>query len=253
MKKVYIAVCGLPDSGKSTFIKNATKYFSGRDVNPDALCEEQKTGKTITNTKISCPCKHISMDYVFIDCPGHLEYYPEIISGLCMADGVVFIIDNERLVESEEYIMRIETEALKLGLPVFGRFRSHANPSGGLGYDGEKNLENCLIHFQDNVDTYSISSNLILFGEEENCPPKYFQIGRSGTFSLYYEGESYPTMSFLDSCLDHLSIQRAVRAFLKATNTKKPKEGKYFVVDEDNNKEPVGIYIFKDNGTFIEW
>lgn len=253
MKKVYIAVCGLPDSGKSTFIKNATKYFSGRDVNPDALCEEQKTGRTITNTKVSCPCKHIKTDYVFIDCPGHLEYYPEIISGLCMADGVVFIVDNERLAESEEYVMKIETEALKLGLPIFGRFRSHTNQSGGLGYDGEQNLRNCLIHFQDNVDAYCVSSHLVLFGDEENGSPKYFQAGKYGTYSLYFEGENSPTIPFLDSRLDKVNLQRGIRAFLKETNKKKPREGKYLVVDEDNNREPVGIYIFKDDDTFIEW
>lgn len=67
--KATIAVCGLMDSGKSTLIKSLLRKNTGRVIEPDALCIEQATGRTITGTRIACPVNDHT-DLVFCDCPG---------------------------------------------------------------------------------------------------------------------------------------------------------------------------------------
>ena len=39
-KKIYVAVVGMPDCGKSTFIKNLVQYVTKRKVNVDSFCDE---------------------------------------------------------------------------------------------------------------------------------------------------------------------------------------------------------------------
>ena len=46
-KKIYVAVVGMPDCGKSTFIKNLVQYVTKRKVNVDSFCDEQALDMTI--------------------------------------------------------------------------------------------------------------------------------------------------------------------------------------------------------------
>lgn len=99
--KIYVAVCGLVDSGKSTLIKTATEVLSGRKILIDSLCNEQNKNITIKQASIDCPYKNI--DIIFLDCPGHKEFKDEIKSGLSKAQYIIRIIDCEREQESLEY------------------------------------------------------------------------------------------------------------------------------------------------------
>lgn len=137
--KSTIAVCGLMDSGKSTLIKSLLYLNTGRTVEPDALCIEQATGRTITQTRIACPVSD-ERDLVFCDCPGHMEYLPEIVSGLCAAEGYILIIDEQRAEESEMYAQKLARVAHCLGVGRIAVVHSHAHGQGGSGeiyYDTE--------------------------------------------------------------------------------------------------------------------
>ncbi len=142
--KSTIAVCGLMDSGKSTLIKSLLYKNTGRAVEPDALCIEQATGRTITGTRIACPVDDRT-DLVFCDCPGHLEYLPEIASGLCAADGYILIIDEMRRKQSEVYSLRLTKVAEALGVERIAVVHSHAKEPAGDGaiyYDaGESSFD----------------------------------------------------------------------------------------------------------------
>lgn len=106
-KKLFIAVCGLVDSGKSTFIKTATELLSGFKTPLDALCDEHEKGITIRQASIFCPYK--GFDIVFLDCPGHKEFQSEIRSGLSKSNYIIEIIDGERKEESVEYLNWLKT------------------------------------------------------------------------------------------------------------------------------------------------
>ena len=106
-KKLFIAVCGLVDSGKSTFIKTATELLSGFKTPLDALCDEHEKGITIRQASIFCPYK--GFDIVFLDCPGHKEFQSEIRSGLSKSNYIIEIIDGERKEESIEYLNWLKT------------------------------------------------------------------------------------------------------------------------------------------------
>lgn len=132
--KLTIAVCGLMDSGKSTLIKTVMMACSGRTVQPDALCIEQETGKTITGTRIACPVGE-RLDVVLIDCPGHIEYLPEIVSGLCAADAYITIIDEERHRRSLHYAEELRRIADAIGCPPLCTIHSHSHTGERWHYD----------------------------------------------------------------------------------------------------------------------
>ncbi len=134
--KLTIAVCGLMDSGKSTLIKTTMKALSGRTVEPDALCLERETGKTITGTRIACPVDE-SLDVVMVDCPGHMEYLPEIISGLCAADAYIMVIDEERPTKSKMYAEQLSHIAGAIGCPALCTIHSHSDMDQEWHYDIE--------------------------------------------------------------------------------------------------------------------
>lgn len=100
--KLYIAVCGLVDSGKSTFIKTATQLLTGMDLPVDSLCNEREKGITIRMSSILCPYKDV--DIVFMDLPGHKEFKSEIASGLTKAAAIIEIVDTTREKESRDYL-----------------------------------------------------------------------------------------------------------------------------------------------------
>lgn len=132
--KLTIAICGLMDSGKSTLIKTVMKAQSGRTVEPDALCLEQETGKTITGTRIACPIND-TLDIVLVDCPGHMEYLPEIVSGLCAADAYIIIIDQQRRRKSELYAEQLTKIADAVGCPHLCTVNSHSDFDEPWHYD----------------------------------------------------------------------------------------------------------------------
>lgn len=164
--KIYIAVCGLVDSGKSSFIRKATERISSRKINPDALCIEQETGKTITNTKISCPIDN-DTEIVFIDCPGHIEYYRELISALCLADAAILIKDGKRLEESEEYLDKIQLDLLKLNIPIIGEYTSHSLFQNRFSYeiDDEETFGRVCRDLLSKINIFINDINLIVFEE----------------------------------------------------------------------------------------
>lgn len=135
--KSTIAVCGLMDSGKSTLIKSLLYRNTGRSVEPDALCIEQATGRTITQTRIACPVSG-QRDLVFCDCPGHLEYLPEIVSGLCAAEGYILVMDEQRCEQSQAYAKQLAQVANALGVGRIAVVHSHAQQQaneGEISYD----------------------------------------------------------------------------------------------------------------------
>ena len=98
--KLYVALCGIPDCGKSTFIKNFVKQMTGRDVAVDSLCNEEIKEMTIRSAQIVC--RHPSFDnfdIVFLDCPGHLELRDEIRSCLTKADVVIILNNCENYID----------------------------------------------------------------------------------------------------------------------------------------------------------
>lgn len=137
--KATIAVCGLMDSGKSTLIKSLLRKNTGRVIEPDALCIEQATGRTITWTRIACPVNDHT-DLVFCDCPGHLEYLPEIVSGLCASRGYILIIDENRREQSEAYQRKLGEIAAAIGVENIAVVHSHSmeEQTEQIHYDTEQ-------------------------------------------------------------------------------------------------------------------
>lgn len=137
--KATIAVCGLMDSGKSTLIKSLLRKNTGRVIEPDALCIEQATGRTITGTRIACPVNDHT-DLVFCDCPGHLEYLPEIVSGLCASKGYILIIDENRREQSGSVPEETGRNCRAIGVENIAVVHSHsmAEQAGQIHYDTEQ-------------------------------------------------------------------------------------------------------------------
>lgn len=127
------------DSGKSTLIKSLLRKNTGRLIEPDALCIEQATGRTITGTRIACPVNDHT-DLVFCDCPGHLEYLPEIVSGLCASRGYILIIDEKRREQSEAYQRKLGEIAAAIGIENIAVVHSHSLAGGmdEIHYDTEQ-------------------------------------------------------------------------------------------------------------------
>lgn len=96
-KKIYVAVVGMPDCGKSTFIKNIVYFISKRNVAVDSFCDEQQLDMTIRSAQIFFRDKSIPYDIVFLDCPGHIfEYEAEAKSVLSKAHFIIKIINKEQ-------------------------------------------------------------------------------------------------------------------------------------------------------------
>lgn len=96
-KKIYVAVVGMPDCGKSTFIKNIVQFITKRTVNVDSFCDEQQLDMTIRSAQIFFRDKSIPYDIVFLDCPGHIfEYEAEAKSVLSKAHFIIKIINKEQ-------------------------------------------------------------------------------------------------------------------------------------------------------------
>lgn len=139
-EKIIIAVCGIPDTGKSTFIANAAKHLNGMEVQPDALCVEQQTGKTIATSFITTWGEEWqrdgkTCDLVFVDCPGHAQFLPEIVAGLSAAHAYIVIHDASRIEASQAYARMLEGVAGVLGVPQLATLYSHCDSTGEYCYN----------------------------------------------------------------------------------------------------------------------
>lgn len=96
-KKVYVAVVGMPDCGKSTFIKGIVKHITQRDVPIDSFCNEQQLDMTIRSAQVFLRDKMLPYDIVFLDCPGHIfEFADEAESVLSKAHMCIHIINDKQ-------------------------------------------------------------------------------------------------------------------------------------------------------------
>lgn len=94
-KKIYIATVGMPDCGKSTFIKNIVQYITNRTVNVDSFCDEQQLDMTIRSAQLFMRDSSLQYDIVFLDCPGHIfEYEDEAKSVLSKSHIMLKIIND---------------------------------------------------------------------------------------------------------------------------------------------------------------
>lgn len=160
--KIYIAVCGIPDCGKSTFIKTLVTYMTNRIVDIDSFCNEQVLDRTIRSSQIVYRDVTLPFDYVFLDCPGHIDEYPEEIeSCISKAHIVLHIIDSERENESLEYIGKIENCMKKYNLTKSYKLYSHSSENNDLThYDAKTSTLN------DFRDLFLAFSNFILQDED---------------------------------------------------------------------------------------
>lgn len=96
--KIYVACVGMPDCGKSTFIRGIVKYNTQRDVPVDSFCDEQQLDMTIRSAQIFLRDKNLPYDIVFLDCPGHIfEFEKEAISVLSKAHFCIRIYNSKQL------------------------------------------------------------------------------------------------------------------------------------------------------------
>lgn len=155
--KIYIAVCGIPDCGKSTFIKTLVTFMTNRTVDIDSFCNEQILDRTIRSSQIMYRDVTLPYDLVFLDCPGHIDEYPEEIeSCISKAHIILHIIDSERENESLNYIHRINQCADKYNLSKSYTLYSHSNKRDLTHYDAH---ESTLTDFQ---EIFSCFSDFIL-------------------------------------------------------------------------------------------
>lgn len=155
--KIYIAVCGIPDCGKSTFIKTLVTFMTNRTVDIDSFCNEQILDRTIRSSQIMYRDVTLPYDFVFLDCPGHIDEYPEEIeSCISKAHIILHIIDSERENESLNYIHRINQCADKYNLSKSYTLYSHSNKRDLTHYDAH---ESTLADFQ---EIFSCFSDFIL-------------------------------------------------------------------------------------------
>lgn len=117
LKQSRIAFVGLPDSGKSRFIQEFVKWYSGRELLPDTLMDEvhYSDGKdpygnpdtrTIKAAKIIINKKGWG-SLCLMDAPGHFEYIDQIRSCVREAHFVYALIDTKRIEESSAYVERL--------------------------------------------------------------------------------------------------------------------------------------------------
>lgn len=100
--RTIYAVVGQVDIGKSTFISDLVKAAENRDLPVDSLCEEHSNERTIRSAQILV--RHEGKEYVFIDCPGHINDYPEeIMSGLSSSDFILWLSSSTKDDCMDEY------------------------------------------------------------------------------------------------------------------------------------------------------
>lgn len=118
LNQIRIAVIGMPDAGKSTFIGTMLETAIGKHLSPDTLMSEvhwsdgkDPYGNPDTRT-IKCAkilFKYKDVEFCFYDCPGHIEYSEQIGQGIRGSHCIIKLIDIKRETESTEYYKAVDT------------------------------------------------------------------------------------------------------------------------------------------------
>lgn len=74
-------------------------------------------------------------DLVFVDCPGHVQFLPEIVAGLSAAHAYIVIHDASRIEASQAYARMLEDVAGVLGVPQLATLYSHCDSTGEYCYN----------------------------------------------------------------------------------------------------------------------
>lgn len=150
--KVYIAVCGIPDCGKSTFIKTLVEYMTKRKVDIDSFCNEQILDRTIRSSQLFFRDESMVVDYVFLDCPGHIDEYPqEVESCISKANIVIHIVDCEREQKSNNYASRILSLCRKYNIDSIHELYSHSDSQKPYHYDAKNSKIDRFEKILDNI------------------------------------------------------------------------------------------------------
>lgn len=139
LRQIRIAVIGMPDSGKSTFIGTMLETVIGKRLSPDTLMDEvhwsdgkdpygNPDTRTIKCAKILFLYK--GLEFCFYDCPGHLEYAEQIGQGIKGAHCIIKLVDSKRKSESTDYFRVIDM----YGKPTITLF-SHSDRNEYPEYD----------------------------------------------------------------------------------------------------------------------
>ena len=156
LKQIRVAVVGMPDAGKSTFIKAVLEHVIGKHLQPDTLMREvhwsdgrDPYGNPDTRT-IKCAkilFKYKGVEICMYDCPGHLEYEEQIIQGIFGAHCILKIIDDKREHESISYFKQLRP----LDKPTYTLY-SHSEHNTYPYYDVDKeNFKDVAIQLLDMI------------------------------------------------------------------------------------------------------
>lgn len=137
--KIYIAVTGIPDCGKSTFIKNIIEETTKRNCNVDSFCDEQILNKTIRSSQLFLHDINNDYDIVLLDCPGHYDEYPEeIISCISKCHFLLYILDDNRFLDSMLYLNRVIKPILSNFNKDYMHITSHSLCKADNCYDTQR-------------------------------------------------------------------------------------------------------------------
>lgn len=161
LKQLRIAIVGLPDSGKSTFISFVVSKIAHRKINPDALMHEvhwsdgkdpygNPDTRTIKCAKITFYWDDIEI--MMYDCPGHLEYKSQIKQGLDMCNFAIKIIDDKR--EKESYRYFDNDIFLRRENKLITEFHSHSNLCDDIHYDSEDTFDKVIKRLESMILSY---------------------------------------------------------------------------------------------------
>lgn len=163
LKQIRIAVVGIPDCGKSTFIKEVVKLITNKELSPDTLMNEIQYSKgkdiygnndtrTIKAAKVFF--KYKDLEFCFYDCPGHLEYLEEIKQGLESASVIIKILDNNRINQSLNYLSKDIFITNKIEFVL----KSHSNITDDDNYnilDNQKGFNNLIYSLLDKIYNFA--------------------------------------------------------------------------------------------------
>lgn len=148
LNQIRIAVIGMPDAGKSTFIGTMLETAIGKKLSPDTLMDEvhwsdgkDPYGNPDTRT-IKCAkilFKYKDVEFCFYDCPGHIEYAEQIGQGIRGSHCIIKLIDVKREAESIEYYKVVDTLD-KPTITLYSHSDKNTYPYYGAKLDGFKEL-----------------------------------------------------------------------------------------------------------------
>lgn len=116
-----VGTIGHVDHGKTTLTVAITKYLSEKYKTCkfvkydeiDRAPEEKKRGITINIANIGYATN--KRRYVHVDCPGHLDYIKNMISGASQMDGAILVVaaDDGPMQQTKEHLLLIKQTGIK--------------------------------------------------------------------------------------------------------------------------------------------